>query len=444
MQGLEEIAIIHSIKDYQAGLFIKESLKLEGFSYFVYAYNELDDRPNELFEKSNNKFDLILYINDDSKIYQKRFEKLAYHNVAIKIEENEIWDAYHQLKDGILTDIWNVILETVEYTDDIKNTRKIMAELSKVYCKYDLFRRLLNNTEAWFTMVREKQTEEIYKKRLEEQKKGWQDARNHLYEFSEKLSNDISAKEHLDYAILYCERKLNDIYDLLGDSFPYSSWEMLKQADRMHDLYNMENYMIENLISQIAKQSYEYKSIAILSMKNCTQKCQVAACNSFHYYRMAKLYEKARKMVQAEICYEKAYELNPVNFRAAYKCGLFSFNKKKNRIAKQYFREILQLLQVKLTYSSVEKVEDSITTLPALELEYVCKCFVLLAEIERQEVNMDNKFYDYCLEKCEQIVQMIDEGKNTFIEQMYSDNKLYMMYLKHKLSIGVIKKKIQL
>ena len=59
MQELEEIAIIHSIDDYQSALSVKEFLKLNGFSYFTYAYNEVHDELNDLLRRSNNHFDLI-------------------------------------------------------------------------------------------------------------------------------------------------------------------------------------------------------------------------------------------------------------------------------------------------------------------------------------------------------------------------------------------------
>ena len=76
MRGLEEIAIIHSADDYPVGLFLKENLKLNGFSYFVYAYNELDDKKNDILAKSDNHFDLILYVNDQNDKWQNRFGQM--------------------------------------------------------------------------------------------------------------------------------------------------------------------------------------------------------------------------------------------------------------------------------------------------------------------------------------------------------------------------------
>ena len=41
MQELEEIAIIHSLDDYQSALSVKEFLKLNGFSYFTEVTQKL-------------------------------------------------------------------------------------------------------------------------------------------------------------------------------------------------------------------------------------------------------------------------------------------------------------------------------------------------------------------------------------------------------------------
>lgn len=446
MQGLEEIAIIHSIDDYQAGLLIKESLKLEGFSYFSYVYNELNDDLNKQLEESNNRFDLIIYVNDTDGMYQKRFKKLADMNVQVGIKSDGIWSKdTHQLNVEILKSLWKQILYEV-YSTEIENaneTYEIMRKLAEVYCKYDLFRKLLNNTETWFGLVRKKQSREVYIASLKDQEKEWKAALEDLEKHFQTVDDNVSGKEHLEYAILYCKRKLNDICDLMGKYFPYDSWEMMEEADAMHSRYKTDFYMAENITSQIAKQSYEYKSMAILTMRNCTQKCIVPACNSFHYYRMAKLYEKVDKIVQAEISYKEAYELNTLNFRAGYKCGVFALNKKEFETAKWHFRRVLQLLQI--TIGDSNEFEKFIGKLPALELEYVCKCFILLAEIERLEtIVMDEEFYSHCLKMQKNVITIIEKNQNNFINMMYSDVQQYKIYLAEKLSLSAIREKIKL
>mgnify|MGYP000114085943 CR=1 FL=1 len=446
MQGLEEIAIIHSIDDYQAGLLIKESLKLEGFSYFSYVYNELNDDLNKQLEESDNKFDLIIYVNDTDGMYQKRFKKLAEMNVQVNIESDTTWsENEHQLNVEILKSLWKQILREVYCTEmeDANKTYEIMEKLAEVYCKYDLFRKLLNNTETWFGLVRKKQGENVYIAELQKQEKEWKAALKDLEKCFQTVDDNISGKEHLEYAILYCKRKINNIYDLMGRYLPYDSWEMMEEADAMHSRYKTDFYMAENITSQIAKQSYEYKGMAILTMRNCTQKCMVPACNSFHYYRMAKLYEKVDKIVQAEISYKEAYELNQLNFRAGYKCGVFALNKKEFETAKWHFRRVLQILQI--TIGDSKEFEKSIRKLPALELEYVCKCFVLLAEIERLETTvMDEEFYSHCLKRQKNVIAIIEKNQNNFINMMYSDAQQYKIYLVEKLSLSAIREKIKL
>lgn len=298
MKGLEEIAIIHSVDDYSVGLFLKENLKLEGFSYFVYAYNQLDDKKNDILSESNNQFDLILYVNDQNDKWQSRFGHLSHHNLNIQMENKEIWESSGKLNNRRLKEIWKDILKEM-YADsqDLYECMDIMNTISDVYCEFDLFRKLLNNTESWFRQVKTQISEDIYKNSLTQQKKVWSKALERLQQFSDGIDTGrvLQGQEHLDYAMLYCKRKINDICDLLGRKFEYDSWKLISDADDMHVKYKTDFYMAENIIAKNARKSLEYKGLALMAMKSCTQECGVSACNSFHFYRLGKLYERFEK-----------------------------------------------------------------------------------------------------------------------------------------------------
>ena len=104
---------------------------------------------------------------------------------------------------------------------------------------------------------------------------------------------------------------------------------------------------------------------------------------------------------------------------------------------------MLQILQI--TIGDSKEFEKSIRKLPALELEYVCKCFVLLAEIERLETTvMDEEFYSHCLKRQKNVIAIIEKNQNNFINMMYSDAQQYKIYLVEKLSLSAIREKIKL
>lgn len=445
MKGLEEIAIIHSVDDYPVGLFLKENFKLEGFSYFVYAYNQLDDAYNDILAKSDNQFDLILYVNDQNDKWQRRFGHLGRHNLNIELINGEIWKKPGQLNDDKLKAVWKKILrEVFEDSSDLVECINIMDVISKVYCKYDLFRKLLNNTESWFMQIKNVASENIYRNSLEQQKKVWHAALRELQQFSDGIGVNrvMQGQEHLDYAILYCKRKINDICDLLGTEFEYDSWSLLSEADEILEKYNLNFYMIENIIAKNARKSREYRGLALLAMKNCTLNCKVPACNSFHFYRLGKLYEKFDKIIQSEDAYEEAYQLNPLNFRALYKVVVNFFSKKYYEAARDALKEIIDLLQIPT--GDINTVTKIIRKLPALELEYVCKCYFFLSEIEKREEHMDYQYYNYCKEIIDLIVKIISDNQSDFMKNMYADQLKYGQYLKSRLSTNSIKEKVKI
>ena len=452
MQELEEIAIIHSIDDYQAALSFKEFLKLNGFSYFTYAYNEVHDELNDLLKRSNNHFDLILYINDVSGKFQERFGHLSNYNINVEIDQKKLWkrsitneNKKRQILDSaVLKDIWKKILTAVYAGKDvdISGSLELINHMIDVYCEYDLLRKLLNNTESWFRQINADEGFEVYQKGLLGLKEEWKKALDRL-ECSphiDAVNGKIVGEEHLDYAVLYCKRKINEICNMLNQSIEYDSWTLLQEADKMHTKYENDFYMAENIIAQTAIKSSEYKSLSILAIRNCTQKCQVPACNSFHFYRMGKLYEKANKNIQAEQSDEDAYRLNPLNFRALYKIAMNSRNEKYSEAARKEFRNILRILHVPL--GDTRAMEKTVKKLPALELEYICKCYVLLADIELHVEKPDYGYYNYCLNMMEIAVKNIRE--NQFICEMYGDHPDYVEHLEKRLSMNAIRKKVQL
>lgn len=445
MRGLEEIAIIHSADDYPVGLFLKENLKLNGFSYFMYAYNELDDKKNDILAKSDNQFDLILYVNDQNDKWQNRFGHLSNHSVNVQMSNGQIWNKIGKLNDNKLKEIWADILEEVFANEqDIYARIDIMWKIADIYCKYDLFRKLLNNTESWFRQVRNETSEEIYEKSLMQQKEIWNEALKELEQYSvlPDSNDEIKGVEHLCYAILYCKRKINDICDLLGREFEYDSWDLLSESEAVLKRCKTDFYMIENIIAKNARRSWEYKGLALLSMKSCTLNCEVPACNSFHFYRLGKLYEKSEKVLQAQSAYEEAYQLNPLNFRALYKIAVDSFSRKYYDIARNEFEGILDLLQISVgNYNAIANV---IKKLPALELEYVCKCYFFLSEIEKREEYVDYQYYDSCKETINLIVKTIKDDKSTFVNNMYADQPKYRQYLEKRLLINAIREKVKI
>ena len=447
MEGLEEIAVIHSTADYAQALFVKEFLKWTGFSYFDYVYNDLYDNFNETLRKSKNHFDAIFYINDFQKKFESKFENLTDNNVHLFLSHSDLY-----ANDGLenkkicrwnaetLKVIWKNILQQVYREKSIVVCLEVFEEMADIYCRYDLFRKLLNNTESIFKQVIEQKGYDAYVDGLKKQKNQWEKAYISLSIYFAKIKNgNIEGEEHLEYARLYCKRKLNEINRLLNERPQYSTPDLVRE---LHNLYSrtLHNlYMAESMASKVFEISQDYENIAIPALHNCTQSCNVDACNSFHFYRLGKLYEKYGKKEQAVFIYEKSHKLNPLNFRTAYKLAADCIRKQKYTEAQIWLLNILYILQ--LDMNNMKKCEDILSKLPPLELEYVSKCYMLLARIENYKDDKDIDNLNHCYKMAEKISDILDN--NVFIQEIYSDKPLFVNYLRNRLSIASIKKKIQ-
>ena len=83
MKGFGEIAVIHGIDDYDEARFLEGFLKWIGVTFFDYTYNDLYDEFNQYLENSGEKFDVVIYINDENDKYISRFGCLSKANIKL-------------------------------------------------------------------------------------------------------------------------------------------------------------------------------------------------------------------------------------------------------------------------------------------------------------------------------------------------------------------------
>lgn len=109
MKGFEEIAVIHSIDNYNEAMFLEGFLKWIGVSFFDYAYNNLYDEFNQYLENSGDKFDAIIYINDEGDKYISRFGCLSRANIKLSFALSGGLSVDNEL----CKDIWKIIVEAI-------------------------------------------------------------------------------------------------------------------------------------------------------------------------------------------------------------------------------------------------------------------------------------------------------------------------------------------
>lgn len=444
LQGLEEVCIISASKDYAQGLYFKEFMKWIGLSYFHYTFNEVNEKLNRQFEEKNNQFDFIVYINDQDAVWKRRFGQLAKKNISIQMESLWIYDSESkraQINKKYLLELWTQLFEESDQSKpEFALVKNILEILSNIYCKYDLMRKLLNNKNSLFMSTSEMNTSPVYVKEMENHLEQWKVVINNLQTL--RMGNLLSynsGMEYVEYATGYCYRKVNELCDLMGKRRFYETSYILKGAETVY-AYIDRFYMIESLKAKIASMDSEYKELAIPYIRNCTIACKVDACSSFHFYRLGKQHELNDRREQADKIYRISYQKNPLNFRALFKLAVDRINKKDFTGAKQYLSGIMSILQL----IPDDHYYEHLYQLPCLELEYVCKCYILLGNIELYEYDSPVSakfFYDKALEVHNSI------EKNAFLVEMYPDieeRKFVKLYLEKRLSREAIQTKLNL
>lgn len=109
MKGFEEIAVIHSIDNYNEAMFLEGFLKWIGVAFFDYTYNDSYDEFNQYLENSGERFDAIIYINDEGDKYISRFGCLSRTNIKLSLALSGGLSVDNEL----CKDIWKIIVEAI-------------------------------------------------------------------------------------------------------------------------------------------------------------------------------------------------------------------------------------------------------------------------------------------------------------------------------------------
>lgn len=424
MREMREICIVSSAKDYAEMEYFKEFFKWIGCSFFVSVYQ---DRPenadlNKVLENTGAKFDMILYIGDDSRDWLRRYSQCG--KLHIHVLQKSIWEEYTyrrqpteikklRLREDLLADVWESICEKLSSMPQV--TQKIMSKLIKVYAKYDLLHALIDNRYSLYIRQGETKLSKIESGK----RKSWEKAAAELEKFSEKYRNGPAAEgmEYLTYALCYCRRKVNEYCNLCREERTYPTWKLLDQIDEIYR-YDDGFYAAENLKAKVSLLDEEKRSFTISYFRNCTLACEVGLSNSYHYYRLGKRYELSHMEEKAAKAFRISYDKNPLNFRAQFKLAADSYRKKKWEKAKQDLSGVLKTLQ--LNAGDEQSFLERLNLLPPLELEYASKCCILLGKIEEKDDSHRAELY---YKKVETIRNCV--GTNTYLKTMFPEKKVY-------------------
>lgn len=407
MQKFEEVAVVRGIKDGKEAGFLLGFLKFAGVSAVEYVYNDLFDGFNKYVEKSKNKFDVVLYVNDSGSRYLSRFEKLSVAN--IQLDFSGVGELAEMLKD-IFSEVY--LVEHAEHEWELrpiqidageekaeKEENKTFADalavfgvLADVYCKNGLADEIGNGKrysprEKFNRWLAPDEVDEI-EGRIEIWKKALSDL-----EGTGELKGFGS--EHISYAKLFCKKEIFCL-ECMVEEQSYSISDITGKAEAMAVKSTMP------AAKEIQAELYEWSdvdSLSVVIQREAVKKYRVDACKSEALFRLGVLYKKHGKNEHAECMFERAFKCNSVNFKAIFSIAMHALQNGRYDEAETWLKNMLCILQLDVNNNAV--CEENLKLLTPKELAYAKKCYANLYKIACRKNDDNNLYYKAMKEKAE-------------------------------------------
>lgn len=425
-----ELCIIHSMNNYATANYFKEFFKWVGLSFFDFVYNENNEEMNLKLDSSNH-FDFMVCVDDKENKWKVKYGEIA----SLKVDIPDNFDLRQSIKnpnvENSLDEVWKRMFSIFKEGDSYAKT---FDALFKIYVKNNIFHKLINNNYQLSIDYQEKYEVGKFLNELNEENEQWKKTVDDLTKFREDFGDRLGI-EHVIYTKVYSQRKVSEISGILGEKMLYSTQELLDSLNSIYKI-NPYFYMAESLKAKVVAMNMEDLVFSVIYMKNCTELCPSDACNSFHYYRLGKFFEKFNRPQMSKTAYEISYKKNPLNFRALFKVVVADINFRDYEAARSHIQQLLKILQIENTEESNYK--QKLKLLPPIELEYVCKCYILLTRVlQLQKKDITDPF-----KKMQIVADSVQE--NEYLCNIYMDNSEVMKKrLSGRLSEVVIKKKLR-
>lgn len=390
MDQFRTACIIHKTRDNYAALLIKEFFKWMGFSYIDYvSYNIIDDV--QLLKKE--KFHVVVDINDTIPTVNKEF---IANSKYIQIECDE--DTTEEVLFASLNFEKLFLEKDVRVLNELKDIF-VRLHLGSVFYAYTTVLSTRFSNESIDVLI------EIYHNALISLKE-LQEMLNYTEEQDKEEA--VPFIEYFLHAKFLTQRKLNELCILHKRTVEYDLEKFLEDIDIIYK-YDENFTMVEYQKANGAKLSPLKKPLARFFYERCIEKCESDICTTHYYYDLGKIFEQKDLLVRAENMFELSYKKNSANIKAIFKMGVF--HKKYNRLeyARAYFKEIIKI------WTDI----DNRKYIPLMELEYVCKGYKNIAQIEIP--GMKEIFYNMA-QSVKEYIYMDEKDKeaNVFIKRLYS------------------------
>lgn len=436
MFKMNEACIVHSVHDYVFSMFLEKFMEWIGISCFNFTYHDNDAKLNNELKK--NYFDFVLYINDKDNNWKNQYESISDVHVDINTNDynNSIWCSVNhdtdekKLNQTILIKAFENVINKA--FSDSENIRAIFNFLAELFCKHNVLHKMLDSYNK-YTLLSYDESPKGFFKDVIDLSHGWDKIITEMESHKNNFES-LTGLENYTYALVYSEWKSMETYGILRWNTPYNVDTLLKELDSIYT-YSMNFYMGESLKAKIMFLDWTHQVSTVFCMKNCIDACHTDACSSIYYYQMGTFYELLGRAEDAIFSYKDAYKKNPLNFRALFKITTFYINSEKFDEAEKDLKLILRILQIYDTDSKFN--EDNLKYLPVLEMEYICKCLIILDLIGK-----DNGSGKHFYQKACKIRDLVKQSN--YLKDMYGNNyKDRMVTLESYLLNDVLKEKLQ-
>lgn len=408
MQKFEEVAVVRGIKDGKEAGFLLGFLKFAGVSAVEYVYNDLFDGFNEYVEKSKNRFDAVLYINDSGSRYLSRFEKLGVANIQLNF--SGAWELAEILKDifseaylkehaehegelrPIQVDVEEKKAEKKKEKNMFADALAVFGVLADVYCKNGLAGEIGNSKrysprEKFNRWLAPDEVNEI-----EVRVSAWKKALSELEDIGELK---CFGSEHISYAKLFCKKEIFCLERMI-DKQSYSIADITGKAEDLAMKSTMP------AAKEIQAELYEWSdvdSLSVVIQHEAVKRYRVDACKSEALFRLGVLYKKQGKNEQAECMFERAFKCNSVNFKAIFSIAMHALQNGRYNEAETWLKNMLCILQLDVNNNAV--CEENLKLLKPKELIYAKKCYANLYKIACRKNDDNTLYYTTMKEKSE-------------------------------------------
>ena len=407
MKGFGEIAVIHSIDNYDEARFLEGFLKWIGVAFFDYTYNDVHDEFNQYLENSGEKFDVVIYINDENDKYISRFGCLSKANIKLNFTLSDNSDIDKEL----CRNIWKIIVDSVyssntyqEQGADIEirpisvNVRKdnafakndkdscvqIFEKLAEIYVENNLFKEI---GDGKIYLMNECEMKQDGQMAIEARIKLWETVLDELDKVS--INKDYVCFDNFYYAKIYCKKEIH-ILRCVTEKWVYTNEMRRKFQEIELDIENLPkdgvkySNMSLGLIFDIYAMNPELYNGGINYQSRLIKKCKTNACKSEALHKLNRFYKNTDRGGRTEHLLEEVVKLNPLNFKAGFSLAMSYMNCRAYLKAKEWILNVLYVLQ--LEGDSQEELLDNLEKLPKTELEYVWRCYGSLKIIEKKYI----------------------------------------------------------